>query len=252
MKNPLPPLVWRLVFAAALVAVVMLTNARADCDCAVPLAYAAPLPPPQADSWIFARARYTNDPETGARVAQYEGKPPVEPLPDQRAVSSGYARSRTVLRGADGSVDTYYRVQNYGNGRGGIDAEWERFHDAWRGSTIAGGNFYGGYPPYGYGYGGYPGGGYPGGGYPGGGYPGGGYPGGYPGGSYPGGVYGNGAGYYPGTPDPRLLDPDGADGFYDQRRRTPDRRFFNPDFPLTDPGRDRHDGKHGGKKDFAK
>ncbi len=247
MKNPLPPLVWRLVFAVALVAVVMLTKARADCDCAVPLAYAAPLPPPQADSWIFARARYTHDPETGVRVAQYEPEPSIEPLPDQRAVSSGYARSRTVLRGADGSVDTYYRVQNYGNGRGGIDAEWERFHDAWRGSTIAGGNFYGGYPPYGYGYGGYPGGGYPGGGYPGGG-----YPGGYPGGGYPGGGYGNGAGYYPGTPDPRLLDPDGADGFYDQRQRTPDRKFFGPHYPL--PGEDHFDHKGGkdGKKDFAK
>lgn len=232
MKNLFPPLVWRLVFAAALVAVVFLTKARAACDCAapgVPIAYAAPLPPPQGDSWVFARARYTHDPASNVRVAQYEQIAPVEPLPDQRAVSSGYARSRTVLRGADGSVDTYYRVQNYGNGRGGMDAEWERFHDAWRGSTIAGGNFAVGFP--GYGFGGFPGGGFPGGGFPGGGFPGGGYPGGgYPGGGYGYPGYGHQP-YPPGTPDPRLLDPDGADGFYDQRQRTPDSQFFNPKFP---------------------
>lgn len=244
MKNPLPPLVWRLVFAAALVAVVLLTKARA-CDCAVPLAFAAPLQPPQADSWVFAPARYTHDPATGVRVAQYEQEAPVEPLPDQRAVSSGYARTRTVLRGPDGSTSTYYQVQNYGNGRGGIDAEWERFHDAWRGSTIAGGNF-AAYPPYGYGYGGYPGYGYPGGGYAGGGYPGG----------YPGYGPGYGPGHFPGTPDPRLLDPDGADGFYDQRQRTPDRKFFNPNFPHVGPGFEHHNGGHGGhdkgKKDFVK
>ncbi len=225
MKNPLPPLVWRLLFAAALVTVVMLTRARA-CDCVYPLAYAAPLQP-QGDSWIFAPSRYSHDPDTGMRVAKYAEKPPVEPLPDQRAVSSGYSRTRTVLRGPDGGVSTYYRVHNYGNGRGGIDSEWERFHDAWRGSTVAGGNFNSGYgyPPFGYGgYGGYPGGGFPGGGYPGGGFA-------------PGAGYG--PGYYPGTPDPRLLDPDGADGFYNDRRRTPDRRFFGPNFRL--PGEDHHE-----------
>lgn len=242
MKNPLPPLVWRLLFAAALVTVVLMTRARAcDCESGVyPLAYAAPMPP-HVDSWIFAPSRYSHDPETGARIAQYAAKPPVEPLPDPRAVTSGYVRKRTVLRGPDGGVDTYYQVQNYGNGRGGIDAEWERFHDAWRGATVSGGSFatgYGGYPPYGYG--GYPGGGFPGGGYPGGGYPGGGYPGG---GFAPGAGYGPGygPGYYPGTPDPRLLDPDGADGYYDQRQRVPDRKFFGPNYRL--PRDDRDHGK---------
>jgi len=257
MKKTFPPLFWRLLFAAALLAVALVTETRAcECEYAYALAYAAPMPAPQGDSWIFARSRYSHDPETGVRVAQYTQKPPVEPLPDQRAVSSGYARSRTVLRGPDGNVSTYYRVQNYGNGRGGIDAEWERFHDAWRGSTIAGGNFSGGYPPYGYG--GYPGYGFPGSGFPGSGFPGTGYPG-YGGGGYGGGGYGGGVppgagygpghgfnhpGYYqPGTPDPRGLDPDGADGFYDHRRRTPDRRFFGPNFSRPEHGHD-HDG-HG-------
>jgi hypothetical protein len=59
-------------------------------------------------------------------------------------------------------------VQAWGNGRGGIDAEWERFHDAWKESFLTGGYYngpgYGGYQGYGGGYPGY-GGGYPGWGY---------------------------------------------------------------------------------------
>src|SRR5688500_9373853 len=139
----LPAFVWRLILAAAVVAVFMLTRADAA-ECCLP----APVEPrvflvsqPTVDSWVFARSRYTHDPETGARVAQYSMKPPIEPLDDPRLVTSGYSRSRTVIRGPDGSVDTHYRVQNFGNGRGGMDAEWERFHDAWRGSTVAGGQF---------------------------------------------------------------------------------------------------------------
>ena len=222
MKNPLPPLVWRLLFAAALVTVVLLTKAKAcDCHQGQVLAYAAPLPAPQGDSWIFAPSQFTHDPDTGARVAQYAQKVPVEPLPDQRAVTSGYVRKRTVLQGPNGSNATYYQVQNYGNARGGMDAEWERFHDAWRGSTIGGGQF-GAVPGFGFGFGGFGGFGGPGVGFPGGGFP------GY------GGGRGRGYGQFtqPGVPDPRLLDPDGADGFYDQRRRTPDRRFFGPNFKL--------------------
>jgi hypothetical protein len=246
MKNPFPPLVWRLLFAAALVTVVLMSRAHA-CDCGYPLAYAAPAQP-QSDSWIFAPSRYSHDPDTGARVAQYTAKPPIEPLPDQRAISSGYSRTRTVLRGPDGNVSTYYQVQNYGNARGGMDAEWERFHDAWRGSTVAGGNFAaGGIGFQGNGFGGFPGGGHPGGGFPGGGFPGGGYPGGGHNGNYPGGYGpGFGPGRFPGTPDPRLLDPDGADGFYNsnERPRTPDRKFFGPNYRL--PGEKDHDqGKHG-------
>ena len=51
------------------------------------------------------------------------------------------AASRTNLRGTDGSIDTYYEVQAWGNGRGGIDAEWERFHDAWKESYLQNGYF---------------------------------------------------------------------------------------------------------------
>lgn len=126
-----------------------------------------------APSWIFRRSAYTHDPVTGARVAQYMRTPPVEPLEDERNVTSRYRRLRTNLRGADGSIDTTYEVQAWGNGRGGLDAEWERFHDAWKESYLQGGYYNGpayggGYPgPYGYGNGGY---GYPGYGFPGGGW----------------------------------------------------------------------------------
>jgi hypothetical protein len=150
-------------------------------------------------SWVFKRSTYTHAPETGARVAQYDRHVPVEELPDPRLVTSGYRRTRTNLRGADGSVDSSYQVQNWSNGRGGLDAEWERFHDAWLQSSISGGNYNGG-APYGSGYGpgvGFPGGGYgrgfgaPGSGYgPGFGAPGGGYG---PGFGAPG--YGHGAGF---------------------------------------------------------
>jgi hypothetical protein len=213
----IPAYVWRLVFAAALVAVFFATRSRAG-ECREPyvIAYAAPHMP-QADSWVFARGRYTHDPSTNARVAQYEAVAPIEPLPDQRLVTSGYSRSRSTLRGADGSSDTYYRVQSYGNGRGGLDAEWERFHDAWRGSTVGGGaysGFAGGYP--GYGYGNY----------------------GYPGGHF--GHYGHGSpppwdvtapsyGFGSAGPDPRQLDPDAADGYRDGvRPKETNREFFRP------------------------
>jgi hypothetical protein len=176
---------------------------------------------PMRESWVFARSRYTHDPDTGARVAQYDQIAPVEPLPDQRIVTSGYRRTRSTLLGADGSADSTYQVQSYGNGRGGLDAEWERFHDAWRGSTIAGGafNYAGGggfgFPPYG----GYPGYGAPG--------VGPGYGPGY-GPGFPGGIYPPGYGYDPRLrgPDPRRLDPDAADGYHDGTRRTRDDRFF--------------------------
>ena len=157
---------------------------------------------PIEPSWIFGPSTFTHDPKTGARVAQYMRKPPVEPLDDQRAVTSSYRRTRTMNRGRDGSYDTTYQVQAWGNGRGGIDAEWERFHDAWKESILSGGyyNYNGPVGPYGYG-GGYPAygyGGYPGYGY--GGYPGHGY-GGYPGNGYGAPGYGFPPG--PGGPPPR-------------------------------------------------
>ncbi|HEY4231914.1 MAG TPA: hypothetical protein VGM76_00680 [Lacipirellulaceae bacterium] len=109
--------------------------------------------PEEGPSWIFAPGTYTHDPMTGARVAQYERVPPVEPLEDERNVTSSYRRTRTVLRGADGSSDTYYQVQAWGNGRGGLDAEWERVNDAWKQAYITGGYYSSQGGPYGYGYG---------------------------------------------------------------------------------------------------
>jgi hypothetical protein len=231
----LPAFVWRLILAAAVIVALLWNRASAqECVGAAPPAptvFVAEQPP--TDSWVFRRSRYTHDPETAARVGQYSMKPPIEPLDDPRLVTSGYSRTRTVLRGVDGSADTTYRVQSYGNGRGGLDAEWERFHDAWRGSTIGGGYFQSYYPPYGYGYPGY---GTPYGGYGGPGYGGPGYGG--PGFGYPNPIYGapgfrGHAAYGPGfgAPDAGRLDPDAADGFVEPRRRTPDRQFFNPGLP---------------------
>jgi hypothetical protein len=148
-------------------------------------------------SWIFRRSTYTHDPMTGARVAQYMRIPPVEPLEDERNVTSRYRRSRTNLRGADGSVDSYYEVQAWGNGRGGLDAEWERFHDAWKESILQGGYYNQNQSP-GYG-GGYNGPWGYGNGYYGNGYGGPGYGNGYPGGGWGGaGNWGPGPGGPPG------------------------------------------------------
>ena len=163
----------------ALVACMCSTALADDAACVpnVPCASdvdAAAKPP----SWIFRRGTYTHDPYSGARVAQYMRTPPVEPLDDERNVTSRYRRSRTNLRGHDGSVDTYYEVQAWGIGRGGIDAEWERFHDAWKESILSGGYYnqgqgygpWGGANPGGYGSGygyGFPGYGFPGYGAPG-------------------------------------------------------------------------------------
>src|SRR6476646_6804030 len=90
-------------------------------------------------SWIFRRSTYTHDPYTGARVAQYQRLPAIEPLEDERLVTSRYHRVQTNLRGTNGSSESYYDVQAWGNGRGGIDAEWERFHNAWKESYLQGG-----------------------------------------------------------------------------------------------------------------
>ena len=150
----------------------------------------------EQSSWIFRHGTYTHDPMTGARVAQYAPTPPVEPLPDQRLVTSSYRFTRTNIRGTDGSLDSGYQVRAWSNLPGGLDAEWERFHDAWKESYLSGGYYYqGGYGPYGYGngggYRGYPGWNYgqPGYGYGNGGYGGPGYH--YPpargGPGYPGG-----------------------------------------------------------------
>ena len=254
----LPSFAWKLILAAAILAVMLLSRASAAhaADCAVTPLRTPPAPPacpPAQDSWIFLPSRFTHDPATGARVAQYAMKPPIEPLDDPRRVTSGYSRNRTIIRGGDGSVDTIYRVTSFGNGRGGMDAEWERFHDAWRGSTIAGGQsqaVIGGYGGWG---GGWGGGGYrDSGGYGGAGYGGGGYGPGGGGGYGPGygippwanrGGYGYGYGYGPGygVPDAGRLDPDGADGYREPQYRTPNRDFY-----YDQPARDFQDDNHHG------
>jgi len=154
-------------------------------------------------SWIFHRSTYTHDPYTGARVAQYQRLPAIEPLEDERLVTSRYHRVQTNLRGTGGSSESYYDVQSWGNGRGGIDAEWERFHNAWKESYLQGG-FYNQQPAYGNGYpgqfgnGGFGGPGY-GYGYPAYGFPGNGFPGignGGPWGHQGAGWNGNGHGHH--------------------------------------------------------
>ncbi len=134
----------------------------------------------EAPSWIFRRSTYSHDPYTGARVAQYQRLPAIEPLEDERLVTSRYHRVQTNLRGTHGSNESYYDVQQWGNGRGGIDAEWERFHNAWKESYLQGGfynqqgqGFGNGFPGQ-FGNGGFggPGFGYPGYGFPGNGFPG--------------------------------------------------------------------------------
>src|SRR6476646_2271250 len=127
----------RVGWFAILISFAFATNAcEASCDtCALPTCVADDEPP----SWIFHRSTYTHDPYTGARVAQYQRLPAIEPLEDERLVTSRYHRVQTNLRGTNGSWESYYEVQQWGNGRGGIDAEWERFHNAWKESYIQGG-----------------------------------------------------------------------------------------------------------------
>lgn len=92
-------------------------------------------------SWVFRRSTYTNDPETGARVGQYARKDPVEPLDDQRLVTSSYRRMRSENRGRDGSMDTTYVVQGWGTGGGELGAQWQMFNDVWKEAILSGSFF---------------------------------------------------------------------------------------------------------------
>jgi hypothetical protein len=122
-------------FAFALCFTSIAAACEAPCETCGPRPCIVEEPQP---SWIFMHSTYSHDPMTGARVAQYERIRPVEPLEDERNVTSSYRRTQTNLRGADGSTDTYYQVQAWNNDRGGIDAQWERFHDAWKESYLQG------------------------------------------------------------------------------------------------------------------
>ena len=115
-------------------------------------------------SWMFAPAAFTHDPRTGARTTQYADHEPVDPLPDPAQTVSRYWRTRTNLRGADGSSDTIYEVRSFGNTLGGFDAQRERGFDAslqtlralrpFRHNPYL---FFGGLQGFGYGFPGYPG-----------------------------------------------------------------------------------------------
>lgn len=114
-------------------------------------------------SWAFAPGAYTHDPQSGVRVVQYAQHEPVEGLPDPRQTVSRYWRTRTNIRGADGSSDTIYEVHSFGNTLGGYDAQRERGYDAqletldaltpFRFNPYL---FFGGMQGFGYGYPGYP------------------------------------------------------------------------------------------------
>jgi hypothetical protein len=149
-----------------------------------------------ARDWMFRQGYFSHAPDTGDRVAQYSPLPWVEALPDVRPWMSGYRRARFVQRGPDGTVDETYRVENWNAGRGGpggLDAEWERFHEAWKESFLSGGwqspIFPNVQPNWGVPWGGFGGGGYGPGGFSPGGYGFGGYGTGY-GGGYSGGYGG--------------------------------------------------------------
>src|SRR4051794_11345725 len=88
----------------------LITFARCAAACEAPCESCSPPTCVVVDarpSWIFSRSTYTHDPETGARVAQYQRLPAIEPLDDERLVTSRYHRTRTNLRGTGGSSETY-------------------------------------------------------------------------------------------------------------------------------------------------
>jgi len=104
-------------------------------------------------TWTFRPGRYTHNPMTGQRVAQYAPPRAVAALPDNRGNVSGYRRTRIRQRGADGTIDTYYRVERFDDDQGGNDALQERSFDAELRWLRGGGYDYGyGFGP-GYGYG---------------------------------------------------------------------------------------------------
>jgi hypothetical protein len=100
-------------------------------------------------SWLFLPGNYTHHPVSGERVDQYTPLPTIAAMPDTRGISSGYRQSRVTQFGADGTVSNYYRVDNWGNDRGGLDAQWERVNDVWQQSVLQAQWGYGQYPQYG-------------------------------------------------------------------------------------------------------
>lgn len=137
--------------ALALVSCLVETALACDAGCLPQSCAVAAYPPvvsiPETNepklSWVFRRSTYTNDPETGARVGQFARIEPVEPLDDQRLVTSSYRRMRSELRGRDGSMDTTYVVQGWGTGGGELGAQWQMFNDVWKEAILSGSFFNG-------------------------------------------------------------------------------------------------------------
>jgi len=138
---------------AALISVLTAVERASACDtgcmprpCAV-VAYPPVVSNPSIDepklSWVFRHSTYTHDPETGARVGQFARIEPVEPLDDQRLVTSSYRRMRSENRGRDGSMDTTYVVQGWGTGGGELGAQWQMFNDVWKEAILSGSFFNG-------------------------------------------------------------------------------------------------------------
>lgn len=89
--------------------------------------------------WAFMPSRFSHDPYSGARVAQYAPLPSLPALPNATINASAYQRTRVNQVGADGSISTYYYTENWSNRPDRIDAEWERFNDVWQRSVLSGG-----------------------------------------------------------------------------------------------------------------
>lgn len=72
--------------------------------------------PPEGPSWIFRQSRYSHNPTTGERVAQFQPEKPAYPQYDPTYTESGYRHYHTALRGPDGSYDHSHIVQTWGAG----------------------------------------------------------------------------------------------------------------------------------------
>jgi hypothetical protein len=81
----------------------------------------------EVSSWIFRPSKYSHDPVSGQRVAQFA--PPRAPVRriDGTYRESGYRHIRSSLRGPDGSADRTHVVQTWGAGESIRPyGEWQR------------------------------------------------------------------------------------------------------------------------------
>lgn len=77
--------------------------------------------------WIFQPSTYSHNPANGRRVEQYASKKVSYARNDPTYMESGYRHKRTVLRGADGSIDRRHVVRTWGAGEDIRPyGEWQR------------------------------------------------------------------------------------------------------------------------------